>query len=391
VSTAAAPRALLLVVALVVIALLVRLATAGVLSDIVAGPAKTSHELVVGVQDDPVFVRLPSSYGGRGTSQVMPARLGYERLATLGVRILRIAIHWAAVEPSPSATAGAWGYYDAAIARARAAGLTVQLALTGPAPAFATADHSIGANEPSASAYARFADAAATRYRGLVNTYSIWNEPNWWNLLQPHRIAPLLYRRLYEAGYAAVKRADASASVLIGELAPMSEQGHANPPLRFLREMTCNGAATHPRGRCAPLIADGFALHPYTLRSPPTFPGAGRDDVTTGSLPRLVHALAQLARAGALSTKSGQPPPLYLTEYGWRAQQRMSESQRASFAASGFALAARQPQVKEIVWYQLAAPPPNPERIWDTALLTNLGAPRPAFNALRAWIANEPR
>jgi hypothetical protein len=387
-SRARARRALLLVTAPLAIALVVLLATAGVLSDIVSGPSRGPAKLLVGVQDDPVFVRPASSYGGRGTGQVIPAQVGYERLATLGVHVLRIAVHWAEAEPSQAA-AGAWGMYDAAIARARAAGLTVQLALTGPAPAFATADHLIGVNEPSASAYAQFVQAAATRYRGRVSTYSIWNEPNWWNLLQPDASAPRLYRGLYEAGYAAVKRADPHALVLIGELAPMGVPGRAIPPLRFLREVACNARSTPPRHPCTRLVADGVALHPYTLRWPPTYPGGGADDATTGSLRRLVHALAALARAGALSTASGEPPPIYLTEYGWHAQRKMSESQRATFAASGFALAAREPQVKEMIWYQLAAPPPNRQHIWDTALLTNPGTPRPVFNTLREWIANE--
>ena len=45
--------------------------------------------------------------------------------------------------------------------------------------------------------------------------------------------------------------------------------------------------------------------------------GNGPDDVTTGSLPRLVRMLAALARVHALSTPSGQPPPLFLTEYDY--------------------------------------------------------------------------
>jgi hypothetical protein len=175
--------------------------------------------------------------------------------------------------------------------------------------------------------------------------------------------------------------------VLIGELAPMGERGASIAPLRFLREMTCPRTRARSRAPCTGLLADGFALHPYTLRWRPTFPGSTPDDVTTGSLSRLVRALAQLARHGALSTPGGKPLPLYLTEYGWHAHYIFGESRSAAYAVAGFELAARVPQVREIVWYQLAGPAARPAHIWDTALLSNDGRPRPVFAALRAWIA----
>jgi hypothetical protein len=265
--------------------------------------------------------------------------------------------------------------------------LSVQLVLAGPAPAFATANHRVGNYRPSVSAFARFVEAAARRYRGEVGTYSIWNEPNWWSSLKPNPLAPVLYRGLYRAGYAAVKRVDATAQVLIGELAPIGYPGAAIAPLRFLRELTCRVTGLRPSGKCPPLVADGFSLHPYTLRWPPSFPGKGGDDVTTGSLSRLVRMLDQLAQLHALFTPSGQAPPLYLTEYGW-SPKYLSEGGRAKMARTAFGIVARQSQVKEVVWYQLAAPPPRRPPLWNTALLTRRGQITPVFNALRAWIAS---
>src|SRR5205085_10480712 len=121
----------------------------------------------------------------------------------------------------------------------------------------------------------------------------------------------------------------------------------------------------------------------YTLKWPPTFPGNGRDDVTTGSLPRLVGMLAALARVHALSTPSGEPPPVFLTEYGWSPHYVHSEKRRAALAAASFRIVARVPHVREIVWYELAAPPTRRRPLWNTALLTHRGAPTPVFTALR--------
>jgi|GEM_PF-1617299 len=351
----------------------------------VASPSGAGAQLLVGVQDDPVFVRLPSAYGGLEARGVISAQLGFKRLSQLGANVLRIAVNWSAVERRRPRSAEDWSHYDAAVAAATHAGLTVQLVLAGPAPAFATANHRVGVYRPSASAFARFAGAAARRYRRQVSTYSIWNEPNWWSSLKPNPLAPMLYRNLYRAGYAAIRHADPEAQVLIGELAPLGYGGAAIAPLRFLRELACRTASLRPWGHCQRLVADGFAIHPYTLRWPPTYPGKG-DDATTGSLPRLVHVLQELARLGALSTRGGTPPPLYLTEYGWSPKYVASETRRAAMAKAGFGIVAREPQVREIVWYQLAAPPAHNPPLWNTALLTRGGQPTRVFDALRSWI-----
>ena len=54
-------------------------------------------------------------------------------------------------------------------------------------------------------------------------------------------------------------------------------------------------------------------------------------------------------------------------------------------------LAGHQPQVREIVWYELAAPPAAHPPLWNTALLSHSGEPTPVFNALRTWIAHATR
>ncbi|HEY7892016.1 MAG TPA: cellulase family glycosylhydrolase [Solirubrobacteraceae bacterium] len=360
-----------------------------VFASVGAADARAHGPLLLGVQDDPVFVHLPY-YNGKRVRHVMPAKRGYLWAKKLGADVIRIAVHWSTVVPRRGVEG--WSYYDNAIAQARKQGFFVQLELTGPAPAFATPNHHGGVYRPNASAFARFAAGAASRYQGQIQAYSIWNEPNWWDQLEPMRSSAPLYRQLYEGAYAAIKRVDPKALVLIGELAPMGFARSSIPPLRFLRELTCRTRAMKPTGRCKPLLADGFALHPYTLSSQPRFPGKTRDDATTGSLSRLIHMLDQLARVGALRTPQGHALDVYLTEYGWHVQtRRMSESTRARFAREGFAIAFAHPQVKEIVWYQLTPPPPNRHVTWNTALLGANGRITRTFTALRGWIASIKR
>jgi hypothetical protein len=197
-----------------------------------------------------------------------------------------------------------------------------------------------------------------------------------------------LYRVLYQRGYRAVKAVDPRATVLFGELAPMGPPEAAISPLRFLRDVTCRNRRMGRTRRCAPLRADGFAHHPYTLRWRPSFKGNTVDDVPLGALPRLRAVLRDLASKRALSTPRGRPLPLYLTEYGYHGDSpRLPESTRSRYTIEAFDRMLAEPTVKQVIWYHLVAPGPGfPTRQWDTALVDHNGKPRPTFTALQRWI-----
>jgi hypothetical protein len=224
-------------------------------------------------------------------------------------------------------------------------------------------------------------------YRGRVHRWAIWNEPNWPSWLAPARAAARIYRRLYLAGWTAIRRADPDAVVLIGELAPMGPPEAAIPPLRFLRGVTCRDRAFRPTRRCRPLLTNGFAHHPYSLRWRPDWRPPDPDDVTIGSLGRLRYVLRRLARVHALETPNGRAPDLYLTEFGWHAHSRtIREPERSRYAVDSFRIALREPHVRQLLWYQLVAPPRGDgPRSWDTALLDANGHARRIFKAVRRW------
>ena len=366
-------------------ALLAALAAALVL----AAPAGARAPLEIGVQDDPVFTREPSHYGGTGVGRMVPRYVGFRAARRLRARVLKINLQWKHVISAPPEAGGTydWSWYDRAVDAARAQGMVPQVTLTGHAPAFATASGLPGHMEPDPAAYGRFAADAARHFRGRVRRWSVWNEPNWPSHLGPTERASAIYRELYVAARAGIKSVDPNAFVLIGELAPMGNPEVAIPPLRFLREVTCRTRTLAPARACEPLVAEGFAHHPYTLRWAPDFPGPTPDDVTTGSLDRLSRMLATLARKRALSTPDGRGLPLYLTEYGWHANSsRIPEPRRSHYALRGFDIALRHPRVRQVVWYQLFAPPPNGRRQWDTGLFDLDGTARSAYGALARWL-----
>ena len=348
--------------------------------------SSAAASLEMGIQDDPLFVREPSSHGWQLAKLISRDR-AYAASGKLAVRVVRVNLIWTHVAPAKKGGPWDWSYYDAFVDDALARGVQPQFTLTGPAPAWATGNGKEGIVKPQPALFAEFVSAAAARYAGRVKRYAIWNEPNWPSWLAPKSAQPAMYRALYRSAYDAIKRVDPSAEVLIGELAPMGPPTAGTAPLRFLRSLTCSNTKWQRQGTCPALKADGFAHHPYTLRWAPEYKGSA-DDVTMGSLGRLESALRVLARRGALATPSGQPPPLYLTEFGYRANSRVvPERDRVTFTRRAYEIAARDRQVRQLVWYQLAAPPPKSPSSWNTSLLALDGKPSKTYLALVPWVA----
>jgi hypothetical protein len=89
-----------------------------------------------------------------------------------------------------------------------------------PAGAFWHTQYGGSHAQPDVADFGRFAAATAEHFRGRVDRYGIWNEPNYIAWLKPLNRAPALYRKLYLAGYKAIKANDGAAKVLIGETVP---------------------------------------------------------------------------------------------------------------------------------------------------------------------------
>ena len=347
-----------------------------------AAPADAARpRLEIGIQDDPLFVRQPAQYGGRGVGGLISRERAYTAARRIEARSVRINVIWKWVAKTRAQDGWDWSYYDSAVDAALAHGVEPQLTLTGPAPGWATADGRPGARRPDPAMFGEFAAAAAERYRGRVPRYSIWNEPNWDTWLNPVRHAPGIYRDLYVAGYKAVKRVDPRAKVLIGELQPYAEK-HSIAPIQFLRGVTCTTARWTSAKHCTGLRADGLALHPYQFTTAPNVPFGGPDDAPFGSLGNMTRALDRLAHRHALTTPTGHHLNLYLTEFGYltKGSRALSASRRAAWLTQAYTLARRNPRVKELLQYQLVdGPARNP---WHSGVMTRRGVPQAPFRAL---------
>lgn len=316
-----------------------------------ATAAAPARALELGVQDDPVFVSR--TYGDPG--------LGYQRLAGLRTRWLRINVIWSDYVRS------GWGPYDQAVYAARLRGVQVQMTISGTPSYDKRGDRRLSWSSPNPSRFAGFARSVAQRYKGRVSRYSLWNEPNLPRWLSPSRQAPLLYRRLVLAGYPAIKRVDGGAQVLVGELTS------SHDPLGFLRRMASG------------LKADGFAYHPFEFYQRPGSGRSSRGFIGINSLPAVKRTLSDLARRRKLTTLRGGALPLYLTEFGYLTKgfYKMRESRRADWIVRAFRVA-RQQRVREMVYYELFQSPSGylAGDKWDSGIVQLDGTPLPTYTAL---------
>ena len=302
----------------------------------------------------------------------------------LGVDVVKVMANWRTIAPGGNSkpdgfdganpeqySADAWAPYDDIARTAQERGMRVMFLLGGLAPDWASGSGGIaGSRRPNVGEFRKFVKAVGTRYSGSyvvggggtapgppppddpdlplplaaqatpaqagttpprVNLWSVWNEPNLGNWLDPQHkngrpYAPHHYRRLLEAANAGLSASGhAGDTLLIGELLPYGAAQNRIRPLEFLREMACvnsrfrpfHGKAARKRGcdNFRALPGSGLAYHPYTLAGGPNVRAEHRDDAPIGYLNRLVKTLNRLGRKNRLKRARMK---IWITEFGFQ-------------------------------------------------------------------------
>jgi polysaccharide biosynthesis protein PslG len=231
-----------------------------------------------------------------------------ELLRAAGVGGIRQQIAWEQIEPvakgqfeDPRFGGSTWKKFDDVVDAARAMGIEVILRLD-TSPRWALPPDAVDGLGPPVryEDYWDFAEAVATRYRGRVRAYQVWNEPNLhieWGRRPPDAAA---YARLLEGAAERIRRADPDVLVLMAALSPtLSDTPEALNELVYLQRLYDAGA----RGSF-----DVLAVQAYGLRGGPDDPRIDRSDVTF-SRPRLVRDV--MVRNG------DSDRPVWATEVGW--------------------------------------------------------------------------
>jgi hypothetical protein len=281
-------------------------------------------------------------------------------------RWARLSIQWKAWEPTQG-TLASWevARTDRAIALTRQSNVHILLdVLNAPAWASPTDTDGLGNIPRDPADFARFMSLVASRYRGQVDAYEIWNEPDvsrFWNG-GPNAAR---YTALLKAGYAAVKQQDPHALVVSGGLSWDYD--------KYLNAMYRAGA----KGSF-----DVLALHPYS----------------TGSLSSWSSSIRLAHRT---QVANGDPRPIWLTEFGFNTsadpqgwQRGVTEAQQAQLVGDSYRLLEGEPYVQVAFYYSLRNnwwshdDPRSMEACFG--LLRTDFSPKPAFAAFRAY-AESPR
>jgi hypothetical protein len=363
--------------------------------------ARAAQGMEVALQDDPVF--LHRDYYDRDQALAQARELGVTRL--------RVSLGWAATlgpqaddRTQPSPLVYDFSRYDDLIDAAAAYGIRLQINLIPPAPAWATGDRKLGVNKPNPRLYGRFVRTVAEHFKGRVDRFALWNEPNHVGWLTPQSTAAAQYRQLYLEGYKQIKRVDRSTEVLIGELVPYKNGSRSSAPLLFLRQLTCTRTASgipgtrgyrmRKHGSCTALRADGLAHHPYEYQGPPERSYPGNDNVTIGTLNRMNSTLTELGRLRALATPKRRAVPLFITEFGYFGQGRNShpDVRRASYLRRAYQIAQRNPMVRQMTQYLLVRPPRlYTGSYFDMSIMLPNGQELAPFKELSRWARSASR
>ena len=293
----------------------------------------------------------------------------FQQLSALGVRALRVVLYWHDVAPGAGSrrkpsfdatnpSAYNWAKYDVILQGAAQRNWQVLLTVSGPVPRWATPGGRDTVTRPDPLEFHRFMTAVGQHYGAQVKLFTIWNEPNHPNFLDPQfsgrtPLSPRIYRGLFQAGYSGLHAAPnaAGAKVLMGDTAPVGTL-HDVAPLIFLRGALCLDGHYRMSSTCSLLPADGWAHHPYTTLAGPFF-SPPPDDVTIGVLSRLSRALDRAAAAGAIHRHL----PIYLTEFGVQSYpdpfNGVSLAQQPEFQAIAEHIAWGNPRVASFSQYLL--------------------------------------
>jgi len=292
--------------------------------------ASAGASMKIGVADDGLMQRLPG--------RALPTATEWQ---AKGVDQSRLTLVWSLIAPAassakrpagfdardPDSSGYNWRSVDEAVTALRARGIGVELALTTPAPIWASRVPSRRepTYRPNPSEFADFVHAAAIRYGARAASFTLINEPNLWQWLTPQwscsgtsesscrAASPAIYRELFRAGYDEIKAIEPDVPVWGGSLAPLGSATRLDAhtsigPLLFMRRLGCvkeNFARDRSSDGCRdfrPVKFDAIAHHPHSAWHAPSAANGVADSVTIGTLSRLTTTVDKIqARGGILN------------------------------------------------------------------------------------------
>jgi hypothetical protein len=257
-------------------------------------------------------------------------------------------------------------------------------------PEWARAGCSLQGPPTDMNDFADFLTALATRYRGRIAAYQIWNEPNLAREWCDQPPDPVAYAQMLQTAYAAVKAADPTAQVISAGLAPTGTQPPTAMPDDTYLDGLYQAMGSSPDG-----YFDILGVHAPGFAAPPeTTPEEAAASEAYGGERYFTFRRVEDLRAIQESHGDGDTPVAILEmgwtsdpvhpEYAWHA---VSEETKADYLVRAYQFAAANwsPWVTVMTTIYVCNPDwtEADEQYWWC--ITNPdGTPRPAFDALKA-------
>ena len=293
----------------------------------------------------------------------------------LGVRWSREEMSWANLEPDMKGIYN-WGAYDPAIDALRRANIDIVGAIQ-TTPYWASGVAKTTPNwywhvPRDPQDFADFAYAAAKHYASKIHVWEIWNEPDVDSTFQCDGCnRPALYAQMLALSYAAIKKANPDAIVLVGGL---SVHDYNNQGMAFLDQVVSASGGK--------LNFDVLSIHPYM---PDRQPESTDPKTVVQNFPyRLEMAHKWLIAHGAPNKE------IWVTEDGYSTCSAcgvlgVSEDEQASRMVRLYAIAMASPNVTHLDYFQLKDKfNAGPEDLWgNMSLMRNDLSYKPASKAYK--------
>ena len=246
-----------------------------------------------------------------------------------------------------------------------------------------------------------FLTALASRYKGRIDAYEVWNEPNLareWGRRPPNAAE---YVQLLKASYDAIKRADPQALVITAGLSPTTDiSQNARSDVMYLRDMYAAGLkgsfdllGVHGAGfKAAPETDPAVVANDPALTNNDPSPPELRRAYTF----RHVEDLRQV-----MVEQGDQDKKIAVLEMGWTSDMRpnspyrwhaVTEDEKADYLRRAFSFA-RDNWPWAAFMTVIYLPDPSWTRDQEQfywAITNQDGSPRPAYTALRQVLTTPP-
>ncbi len=309
----------------------------------------------------------------------------------LGVGWVKQQVTWHTVEHGPDDFD--WTLLDRAVEACDAFGFNLLLGVV-HAPDWTRSSELESGPPTDYAEFGRFMGQLATRYRGRVAAYELWNEPNLAREWRGDTLDPARFVALVAEGAKGVRAADPDALVISGAPAVtgINDGETAIDDRVFLRGMYDAGVAQW---------VDGIGAHPYGFANPPDESWQDTNHVAPdhNDHPSFFFRDTLEDYHAIMLAYGDAERQIWVTEFGWPSVENMggidttgwgyarevTEEEQAEYVVRAFRMGDERPWVATMFLWNLNLAP-----IWGSSqsvsaysLLRPNGDYRPAYIALR--------